>query len=543
MVEKNKHYDIEITGVSSDGNGVCKVDGFTVFVPMTVTGDKGEIVIVKVLSKYAIGRMLDITTPSPIRQDPKCSVFKRCGGCHLQHIKYENQLEIKGGFIEDAMQRIGGFDNLKCDEVIGMENPYRYRNKCIFPVGTDKNGEIVSGFYASRSHDIIAIDDCMAGVLENEQIVKALKEYMAETGVMPYNEKQHTGLVRRVFIRDGRASGEIMVVVSVNGKNIPQKEKLVSKLTAVSDKIVSIYININETRTNNVLGMENKLIYGKAEIEDTLLGIKFKISPHSFYQINPYMTEKLYSKALEYANITDKDNVLDVYCGIGTISLAAAKSAKHVTGIEIVEQAVRDAKSNAKNNGITNADFFADSAENAVPKLIESGMKPDVVILDPPRKGSDEATLRAIAKAQPKRIVYVSCNASTLARDAKYLSSLGYTPTAITGVDMFPNTIHVETVVLLSQLKPDDVVQVELNAEDLALTSAEAKATYEEIKTYVKRAFGFKVSSLYIAQVKQKMGLPMGKNYNVSKKGTRVPICPPEKEAAILEALKHYKMI
>ena len=543
MVEKNKHYDIEITGVSSDGNGVCKVDGFTVFVPMTVTGDKGEIVIVKVLSKYAIGRMLDITTPSPIRQDPKCPVFKRCGGCHLQHIKYENQLEIKGGFIEDAMQRIGGFENLKCDEVIGMENPYRYRNKCIFPIGTDRNGEIVSGFYASRSHDIIAIDDCMAGVLENEQIVKAVKEYMAETGVMPYNEENHTGLVRRVFIRDGRASGEIMVVVSVNGKNIPQKEKLVSKLAAVSDKIVSIYINVNETRTNNVLGMENKLIYGNAEIEDTLLGIKFKISPHSFYQINPYMTEKLYGKALEYANITDKDNVLDVYCGIGTISLAAAKSAKHVTGIEIVEQAVRDAKSNAKNNGITNADFFADSAENAVPKLIEGGMKPDVVILDPPRKGSDEATLRAIAKAQPKRIVYVSCNASTLARDAKYLSSLGYTPTAVTGVDMFPNTCHVETVVLLSQLKPDDVVQVELNAEDLALTSAEAKATYEEIKTYVKRAFGFKVSSLYIAQVKQKMGLPMGKNYNVSKKGTRVPICPPEKEAAILEALKHYKMI
>lgn len=543
MVEKNKHYDIEITGVSSDGNGVCKVDGFTVFVPMTVTGDKGEIVLVKVLSKYAIGRMLDITTPSPIRQDPKCPVFKRCGGCHLQHIKYENQLEIKGGFIEDAMQRIGGFENLKCDEVIGMENPYRYRNKCIFPIGTDRNGEIVSGFYASRSHDIIAIDDCMAGVLENELIVKAVKEYMAETGVMPYNEENHTGLVRRVFIRDGRANGEIMVVVSVNGKNIPQKEKLVSKLTAVSDKIVSIYININETRTNNVLGMENKLIYGKAEIEDTLLGIKFKISPHSFYQINPYMTEKLYGKALEYANITDKDNVLDVYCGIGTISLAAAKSAKHVTGIEIVEQAIRDAKSNAKNNGITNADFFADSAENAVPKLIEGGMKPDVVILDPPRKGSDEATLRAIAKAQPKRIVYVSCNASTLARDAKYLSSLGYIPAAVTGVDMFPNTCHVETVVLLSQLKPDDIVQVELNAEDLALTSAEAKATYEEIKTYVKRAFGFKVSSLYIAQVKQKMGLPMGKNYNVSKKGTRVPICPPEKEAAILEALKHYKMI
>ncbi len=449
MVEKNKHYNIEITGVSSDGNGVGKIDGFTVFVPMTVTGDECEIVIVKVLSKYAIGRMLNIITPSAFRQEPECPVFKRCGGCHLQHIMYKNQLEIKGGFIEDAMQRIGGFTDLRCDEVIGMDTPFRYRNKCIFPIGTDKNGETVSGFYARRSHDIIAIGDCRAGIKENEKIVNAVKEYMAEVGAVPYNEDTHTGLIRRVFIRDGRTSGEIMVVVSVNGRNVPQKDRLISKLLAVSEKIVSIYININEARTNNVLGDTNKLIYGKGEISDTLLGIEFKISPHSFYQINPYMTEKLYGKALEYADIKDTDNVLDVYCGIGTISLAAAKSAKQVTGIEIVGQAVCDAKANAENNGITNAQFFADSAENAVPKLIMDGARPDIVILDPPRKGSDEATLSAIAEANPKRIVYVSCNASTLARDAKYLSSLGYTPTAVTGVDMFPNTNHIETVALL----------------------------------------------------------------------------------------------
>lgn len=447
MIKKNEHYDIKITGVSSDGNGVGKIDGFTVFVPMTVTGDEGEIVIVKVLSKYAIGRMLDLKTPSDLRQEPQCDVYKRCGGCHFQHIKYENQLEIKGSFIEDAMQRIGGFRDIKCDEVIGMDSPFRYRNKCIFPIGEDKNGEIISGFYAHRSHDIIEVSDCIAGISENKAIVNAVKAYMTETGALPYDETAHIGLVRRVFIRDGRMSGEIMVVVSVNGQSIPKKDKLINKLLAVSDRIVSIYININETRTNNVLGAENKLIYGKPDITDTLMGIEYKISPHSFYQINPKMTEKLYGKALEYAEITADDNVLDVYCGIGTISLAAAKNARHVTGIEIVEQAVHDAKANAENNGIENAEFFADSAENAVPMLIENGMKPDIVILDPPRKGSDEATLKAIAKAQPKRIVYVSCNASTLARDAKYLNSLGYTPTAVTGVDMFPNTNHIETVV------------------------------------------------------------------------------------------------
>ena len=453
MVEKNKHYNISITDVSSDGNGVGNIDGFAVFVPMTVTGDTVEIVVVKVLSHYAIGRLLNIITPSPMRKTPECPVFKRCGGCHLQHIKYENQLEIKRGFIEAAMQRIGGFDGFCCDEIIGMEKPQRYRNKCIFPIGADKTGSVISGFYAKRSHDIIPVDDCLAGSEINRKIVNAVKEYMSDVGIKPYDEVTHTGLIRRVFVRDGRSKGEIMVVVSVNGKNIPKREILIRKLRAVSDSIVSIFINVNEKRTNNVLGEENKLIYGKPEIEDTLCGITFRISPHSFYQINPYMTEKLYGKALEYAQITENDKVLDVYCGIGTISLAASKTAKHVTGIEIVEQAVLDAKKNAENNGITNTEFLADSAENSVPKLIENGMKPDIVILDPPRKGSDEATLKAITSAAPKRIVYVSCNASTLARDGRFLAELGYMPTKCTGVDMFPHTSHIEVVICFEQLK------------------------------------------------------------------------------------------
>ncbi len=451
MVEKNKHYTIEITGVSSDGNGVGSIDGFTVFVPMSVTGDVVEIVVVKVLSRYAIGRVLEIVTPSPMRTTPKCPVYKRCGGCHLQHIDYKSQLEIKKDFIVSAMERIGGFKGIKCDDIIGMEIPERYRNKCIFPIGLDRNGEVQSGFYAKRSHEIIPVNDCMVGSEINSKIVKAVKEYIDEAKVSVYDEEKHKGLVRRVYIRDGKVSGEIMVVISINGKSLPQKERLIEKLTAISENIVSIYININESRGNSVLGLENRLVHGKSVITDTLCGINFEISPHSFYQINPKMTEKLYGKALEFAEITDSDNVLDVYCGIGTISLAAAKKAKLVTGVEIVEQAIEDAKKNANANGIENAQFFADSAENAVPKLISEGLRPDVVILDPPRKGSDEATLQAIASAEPKRIVYVSCNVSTLARDAKFLAELGYIPTKCTGVDMFPHTSHIEVVCKLER--------------------------------------------------------------------------------------------
>lgn len=451
MVEKNKNYIVEITDISSDGNGVCSVDGFTVFVPVTAIGDKVEIVVVKVLSHYAIGRMLKLIQKSPERKEPECPVFKRCGGCQLQHIDYTAQLRIKKGFIEQAFRRIGGFDGFVCDEIIGMEEPYRYRNKCIFPIGRDKNGNIISGFYARRSHDIIEVDDCIAGAEVNKRIKNALIDYMNESGITVYDESLHTGIIRRIFIREAENSGEIMVVISINGDALPRRERLIKRLKKISDKIVSVYININKKKTNNVLGEKNKLIYGKETIKDTLCGISFNISPHSFYQVNPKMTEKLYGKALEYADIKDKDIVLDVYCGIGTISLAAAKSAYKVTGVEIVEQAVIDARKNAETNGIKNAEFFAESAEEAVPRLIEKGMRPDVVILDPPRKGSDEATIKAIVKAAPKRIVYVSCGVSTLARDAAYLSQFGYEPVKCTGVDMFPHTNHVETIVLLQR--------------------------------------------------------------------------------------------
>ncbi len=447
-VEKNKVYELEISAVSSDGNGIGHIDGYTVFVPQTVDGDIIECLIVKVRTKFAYGKAINILKPSAYRQEPLCSVFNRCGGCQLMHIRYEYQKDIKRQFVNNAMQRIGGFSGFEVDGIDTLKEPLRYRNKMVFPIGRDKNDNIVSGFYAQRSHSIIPVEDCMMGDSINGDILKAIKEYMSECNVSVYDEEKHKGAIRRVFIRISHSSGEIMVVISANDNALPQKDILIEKLLKVSDRIVSIILNINKDKTNLVLGDRNITLYGKSCIKDTLLGTEFEISPHSFYQINPVMTQRLYQKALEYAQITDTDIVMDVYCGIGTISLCAAREAKEVVGVEIVKEAIENAKENAKNNKITNAQFFADSAENIVPKLIDSGLKPDIVMLDPPRKGSDEKTLSAIISSKPKRIVYVSCNPSTLARDARFLCDRGYHLEKAMCYDLFPNTMHIESVAL-----------------------------------------------------------------------------------------------
>ena len=450
MVKKDEYYTIEITGISSDGNGVGTVDGFTVFVPYTAAGDTAKICIDKVFPRYATGHLKKVITPSHNRQEPPCPMFYECGGCHIQHIKYPAQLDAKRGIIESAFRRIGGFTDFRCDDMVGMTTSERYRNKCIFQIGKDKTGRLIYGFYANKSHSVIPVEDCFTGIKENAILCQALVSYMNENNVSAYDDKTGKGIVKRLFVRKAVTTGEIMTAVSINDGDLPNREKLIKKLVGSDSNIKSIYININKDKRNSGLGRKNILIYGSPEISDTLCGAEFGISPQSFFQINPYMTEKLYNRALEYADISKSDIVLDVYCGIGTISLAAEKKAGHVTGIEVVAQAVSDARKNAERNGINNAEFLSDSAENAVPHLIENGMKPDIVILDPPRKGSDEATLCSIVKAAPKRIVYVSCNPATLARDAKYLAENGYTPVKCTGVDMFPHTNHVETVVLMS---------------------------------------------------------------------------------------------
>lgn len=451
-VEKNKEYVACIDSVSSDGNGVAHIDGFAVFVPQTVDGDKIKMLVVKVQKNFAYGKALEIIEPSDKRCEPMCQHYKRCGGCQIRHIKYDAQLNIKRDIVENAMQRIGKFENFKIDGIVGMDVPERYRNKMVFPVG-NVHGKNVCGFYAMRSHDIIPLDDCRLGDEINREINDAVIDYMNENNVSAYDEKSHKGIVRRVFTRKSFSANEIMVVVSVNAKSLPKREKLISKLRKVSDRIISIVLNINTKRNNLVLTEENVILWGKDRISDTLCGVKFDISPQSFFQVNPVQTEKLYSKALEYADIDENTSVMDIYCGIGTISLCAAKNAKSVVGVEIVERAIEDAKENAVKNGIENAIFYADSAENIVPKLIEKGERPDVVILDPPRKGSDESTLTAIIKAQPKRVVYVSCNPATLARDARFLNDNGYTITATTAFDLFPHTSHVECVVLMSRVE------------------------------------------------------------------------------------------
>lgn len=448
-VEKNKEYKLEIESISSQGQGIGRVNGFAVFVPFTAQGDLARVRVVKVKSNYAFGILTEIIKPSPDRCTPVCAHAKKCGGCQLMHIQYEKQLAFKQKGIQDALKRIGGVD-VAVQPVLGMDEPFRYRNKMVFPVGKGRSGETICGFYRERSHDIVPIGDCMLGNAGNAAIVQAVLQYMEENGVAPYDEHTHTGVVRRIFTRWSKAVGEIMVVVSVNAKYIKNPDRLTELLRLTSDKITSIILNVNRDRTNLVLGPENKVLYGKGAISDRLCGLWFDISPHSFFQVNPAQTEKLYLSALELAAFRGTETVFDIYCGIGTISLLAAQKAKRVIGVEIVPQAIENARVNAQRNGICNAEFYAADAKDIVPALIAEGVRPDVVLLDPPRKGSDEATLSAIVRSGAEKVIYISCNPATLARDVRILCNAGYAVKTALGVDLFPWTHHVETVVMLS---------------------------------------------------------------------------------------------
>ncbi len=441
-VEKNHEYIIDIEALSSEGSGIARVDGYTLFVPQTVKGDKARILVLKTKSSYGYAKVLEIIKPSPDRVSPPCEHFSKCGGCQLMALSYDAQFEFKRQTVCDALLRIGGIDaNV---DIIGMEVPDRYRNKMIFPI--DKNGDW--GFYRERSHDVIPLTDCLLGDEINREIMDTVSEFIKEHNISVYDENLHKGIIRRVFIRNTKS--EIMVVISVNADKLPYKDELIDKLRLVSSKITGIILNINKKRTNLVLGEKNVTLWGRDRLSDTLCGLSYEISPHSFFQVNPVQTEKLYNTAIEFADISDTDTVMDIYCGIGTISLTAAKKARSVIGVEIVPQAIENAKENAKRNGIENAEFYCSAAEDIVPELIKNGQKPDIVILDPPRKGSDEKTLSAIVSAKPERIVYVSCNPATLARDAKFLTENGYRSEKATAVDMFPYTTHVECCMLMT---------------------------------------------------------------------------------------------
>ena len=541
---KNDLVTLEIEDCGIDGEGIGKADGFTVFVKDAVIGDTVTAKIIKAKKNYGYGRLMEVLKPSPYRVEPKCEFARQCGGCQLQALSYDQQLVFKTNKVKGHLERIGGFTDIPMEPIIGMDELFHYRNKAQFPVGRNKEGKIVTGFYAGRTHNIIENRDCALGVAENKEVLDRVIAHMEKYGIEPYNEATGKGLVRHVLIRYGYFTKEVMVCLILNGNKIPKEEQLVKSLCEIPG-MTSITINVNKKHSNVILGEEIRLLWGQEYITDRIGDISYQISPLSFYQVNPMQTQKLYAKALEYADLHGQETVWDLYCGIGTISLFLAQKAKFVRGVEIVPAAIENAKENAKLNGLENTEFFVGKAEEVLPREYKkNGVYADVIVVDPPRKGCDETLLETMIEMNPERIVYVSCDSATLARDLKYLCERGYELRKVCPVDQFGMTVHVETVVLLSQQKPDDTIEIDLDLDELDATSAELKATYQEIKDYVLKEFGLKVSSLYISQVKRKCGIEVGENYNLSKsENARVPQCPKEKEDAIKAALKYYAMI
>ena len=541
---KNDLVTLEIEDCGIDGEGIGKADGFTVFVKDAVIGDTVTAKIIKAKKNYGYGRLMEVLKPSPYRVEPKCEFARQCGGCQLQALSYDQQLVFKTNKVKGHLERIGGFTDIPMEPIIGMDELFHYRNKAQFPVGRNKEGKIVTGFYAGRTHNIIENRDCALGVAENKEVLDRVIAHMEKYGIEPYNEATGKGLVRHVLIRYGYFTKEVMVCLILNGNKLPKEEQLVKSLCEIPG-MTSITINVNKKRSNVILGEEICLLWGQEYITDRIGDISYQISPLSFYQVNPMQTQKLYAKALEYADLHGEETVWDLYCGIGTISLFLAQKAKFVRGVEIVPAAIENAKENAKLNGLENTEFFVGKAEEVLPREYKkNGVYADVIVVDPPRKGCDETLLETMVEMNPDRIVYVSCDSATLARDLKYLCERGYELRKVCPVDQFGMTVHVETVVLLSQQKPDDTIEIDLDLDELDATSAELKATYQEIKDYVLKEFGLKVSSLYISQVKRKCGIEVGENYNLPKsENARVPQCPKEKEDAIKAALKYYAMI
>ena len=656
VCRKGDILEVEITDIGNDGEGIGKVDGYTLFIKDAVIGDRVRAKVMKAKKSYAYAHLEEVTSPSEFRQEAKCPIARACGGCQLQNMTYERQLEYKQNKVRNNIVRLGGFDGKFVDSImepiIGMDEPWRYRNKAQYPIGTDRDGNPVAGYYAGRTHSIIPVGDCFIGIEENRQVLDVLLSHMKRYHISAYDEAAGKGLVRHVLIRKGFASGQIMVCLVLNyfgerkkkersridrggairkghsgmaAENfIPGQQALVDELSAIPG-MTSISVSINTEKTNVIMGKEIHTIWGEPVIRDTLRSLEFEISPLSFYQVNPAQTDKLYGQALEYAGLTGTETVWDLYCGIGTITLSMAGTAGHVYGIEVIPEAIEDAKKNAVRNGIENATFFCGKAEEVLPRFysmanddpvleeqgriqgidaqtkpcnqtepenrgnrndiqtepgnqgngndtqtepgnqgndsntqadsanmtkteIESvafaALRPDVIVVDPPRKGCDSACLDTMLKMQPSRIVYVSCDSATIARDLRILSEGGYELRAIRPCDMFPWSGHVETVVLLSHQQIKKSVAIDYTPDGSYMDNINKHATYKEINEYVLEKYGFRLHSAYIAQVKREMGIEMGENYNLSKSDDYEPRqVTPEKREAIIDALKHFNMI
>ena len=537
-LEKGSVYTAVIDGYSSEGLGIARVNGAVVFVPHAVRGEEIDLRITKVMKTSCAGEIVKIHNPSPERMEPECPYAGKCGGCAYRHLTYPEELWAKRQRVQDALTRIGGLE-LTVEEILGAKNPEHYRNKSQYPVGAD--GSI--GFFQARTHKVVPIRRCLIQTEAADRTAQAVGEWMRRYKISAYDETTGKGLVRHVCVRVNR-KGESLCCVVVNGNKVPREPELAAYVTAAVPHTVGVLLNSNTRRGNVILGDKYRTLFGRNYLMDTLCGLEFKLSMPSFYQVNRDQAEVLYGKALEFAGLTGNETVLDLYCGIGTITLCLAKAAKRVIGAEIVPPAIRDAKENALRNHIENAEFFCGDAADIAAKLESDGLRPDVVTVDPPRKGLTPEVIASVAAMGPEKVVYVSCDPATLGRDVKIFREFGYEAKRAAAVDMFPGTAHVETVCLLSKLQSKEHIEIEVKMDELDLTAAESKATYEEIKAYVLEHTGLKVSYLYIAQVKQKYGIIERENYNKPKsENAKQPQCPPEKEKAITEALRHFGMI
>ena len=541
--KKNEIHSVTIDGYSSEAFGVCHIGGRAVFVPRAIPGEEWEIRIVKVSSAAVYGRGEKLLLPSPARREPDCPGYGKCGGCDCRHMDYDEELRFKLDKVNAALRHIGK-QTLQAEEILGSDSVLRYRNKAVFAVAEGESAPAF-GFFRERSHELIAVGDCLIQSELSVRAARAVTDFMREHGIPAYDEETGKGVVRHVFCREAvHGSDAIVCVVAARGFGA-LTQTLAEALRASCPELSGIVLNVNKTRGNTVLAGDFYTLWGEAELHDTLCGLRFAIAPQAFFQINPAQAEKLYRRAAEFALSGKRDLLFDLYCGAGTISLCLARGAKAVIGAEIVPQAVENAAANAARNEIRNAEFLCADAGEAAKLLAARGLRPDAVVVDPPRKGMDAAAVEAVCSMEPERVVYVSCNPSTLARDILRFNACGYALEQATAVDMFPRTCHVETVVLLSKGEVDSKkIRVEFSLEDMDMSEFQDGATYTQIKDYVLEHSGLKVSNLYISQIKRKCGIEVGKNYNLPKsEDSRQPLCPPEKEKAIREAFKYFGII
>ena len=548
---KNQEHTVTIEGYGEGGMGVARIDGRVVFVHGALRGEKCRVLILKTLKSVAFAKVLEVIEPSSERITPDCPYFPRCGGCTYRHIRYEEELRLKKQRVQDNLSRIGGSD-VTVEEILGAQDTLRYRNKAQYPVS--KDGAV--GFYRARTHEVIECEHCLLVKPEADAAAEALREYMQSCRVAGYDEKTGRGLVRHLYIRSN-AAGESLVCVLVNGDKLPKEDRLVTLLRDACPKCAGIVLGTNTKKGNAILGDRYRTLWGSDRLEDTLCGKTFRLSVPSFYQVNRIQAERLYAKAIEFAGLTGQETVLDLYCGAGTITLALSDHAKKVLGAEIVPEAIDDARENAARNGVKNVEFFCGDASDVAKKLARENLRPDVITVDPPRKGLAADAVEIIAEMQPGRVVYVSCDSATMARDVKRLADLGYTAQRACAVDMFPRADHVETVVMLSHKKPDSVINVKVEFGegegkvplDNIAKRAEAykpkeRVTYKMIKEYIEAKYGFKVHTAYIAEVKRDLGLPMYDAPNAVEELKQPRKHPtPEKVEAIKDALKHFEVI